>query len=724
MSGAEGVWSAWAAGVPRLAAIAAVVFVPGWLGARLLGMRGALSAAAAPLLTAVAAAIGALICGAAGIRWGAPSLVVCLAVMIAACALGRTLAGRSWTTDETGSAARPRTGLSRLTAIHPLVVVLPVAWLALVLPMAARMSPDTPIQGYDSLFHMNALWWILKDGNASSLGGLTPMFGQDTTSTIYPAGWHALVAPLASPATIVPTVNAFLLVVPLIWLTGLAGMARAVLPRVPVLPVLTVACVPLAAEFPTFMLTKYPAWPNALAASLVPALVAVAVEALRALRQEPTVSAARTAPADSTVPAVSADPARPRRWRAALAWGAMLAAVVGGACLVHPLAGASLALLAVAPGLVLVARRWVALERSGRTRRLWAEALGLWGACAALAVVVAAVPFLRHRLAEMTVAYRTVRNVDWYNPLKALSLWSIVDPGAPAGVAALQMAAAVAVVLLTAVGVVAAARSRAGRPLVFAWTLALALTLTSLMRSGPLLPLAGLWYMSTHRTMAVQAAVQLPLMALGACVILRWGARARRPAGAHHSRGRGRPRPGSLPRADDRSGTRGLAAGLAIALVGGVLAAPQRADVTWRVTSTASPFETVVLTDATEALARRAGELLPAGARVLGDPFNGSAYVQVLGGREAVFPQLFFRDSNTDLEYLRRHFNEIATDPQVCRILDEDGIGYAWIDSDPWHQGADQAAVSPGLYGVDVGDGFEVLARAGSATLARITACG
>ena len=137
-----------------------------------------------------------------------------------------------------------------------------------------------------------------------------------------------------------------------------------------------------------------------------------------------------------------------------------------------------------------------------------------------------------------------------------------------------------------------------------------------------------------------------------------------------------------------------------------------------------SPFTTVELSAATRRMAERARNLLPEDAIVLGDPFNGAAYVQALGDREVVFPQLYFRASNTDEEYLRAHFNQIATDPHVCEILTRHGIGYAWIDADSWHGGEDQAMVSPGLYDVDLSQGFEVLGSAESVSLARITACG
>ncbi|MCI1787975.1 MAG: hypothetical protein LKI58_07910 [Actinomyces sp.] len=698
MDDATMVWGQWAADVPRLLVMAAVLFLPGSLGARLAGMRGPLAVAVGPLLAACTAAIGAVACGALGLRWDARTFAASLLIAIGACAL----CGRATRTDRSA----PSSGAYRWSA--PLIGALALGWAAIAFPFMAQAAPGTPIQGHDTVFHMNALWRILVDGNASGFGGLTRMFGLDTTSTVFPAGWHALVAPFASRTTIVPVVNSFSALVPLIWLTGLAALAAAILPGTPALPALTVALAPLVAEFPTYMLTKYPAWPNALGMALVPALAALGLTGQRAVRLLPAGS--------------------PGRRRSLATWAGALVVQVLGICLIHPLAGLSLGLLGAGPAVVAIGRRWGRLARSGRSLRLWGEAVGALGTAAVLAVLAVAVPFLHERLARMLSAFQTVPNVDWYNPFKALSLWSIVDFEAPDRVWQGLLVAAVSVSVLTVAGAVEALRTRAGRLLVTAWAVASALTLTSLMRSGPLLGLAGIWYLSTHRTMAVQVVAQLPLMALGALAITSAAARVLSPSSARHRGQPGRPRR-SLPTGAGASIrnvplTMGLVPALLIPLAGGLVTAPQRADLTWRMYSTDSPFSTIALTDQTMALARRASELIPEDALVLGDPFNGSAYVQVLGDREVVFPQLYFRESNTDLEYLRLHFNEISTNPRVCSILRSDGIGYAWIDSDPWHEGADQSAVSPGLYDVDLRDGFEVLGQAETVSLVRITACG
>lgn len=710
--------TAWWGALPHLLVMVAVLFVPGAAGVHLLGVRGIRGWSLGPLVAASVAGTGAVVCAMAGIRWDAGALAVSLGVFVAACALSGLLRHgqdadrttwrgsprRSPTVPRADGTASGRRGTAPEEDSHAsggvpaswgdrggraLTLVLPLAWLATVLPVLAVSTPTSPIQQYDPVFHMNALWLVLRDGDASSFGGLTRMFGMDTTPVTVPAGWHALVAPFASATTIVPTVNVFSLVVPLVWLVGMAALAGALFPGRRGVPALVVALAPTVVVFPTYLLTKYPAWPNALAMALLPALIAHGVSTLSGWRGVPVRDLLARAGAQAV----------------------LFVFLLVGTCLVHPLAGLSLVLLGLPAVVVVLARRWTRLVR------LHGGGLVVREASAGAAVVVAVwlglrlVPGLADKLSTMTDAYQTVPNTDWYNPLKAFVLWSIVDGDASAALTDLQMAVSVVIATLTAVGLVSCLRSRAGQYLLASWLGAWLLTLTTLMRSGPLLPVAGLWYMSSPRAMAVQAVVQLPVMAQGVRAIrdlVDPPARAGSSTTARHRRTRDLLLPTSV----------------VVALVGGATMAPLRADLTWRVYSLDSSFVSVMLDPATERLAERASQVLPSDAVVLGDPFNGSAYLQVLGDREVVFPQLYFRESNTDEEYLRLHFSQISTDPQVCTILQRHGIDHAWIDSDPWHAGADQSLVSPGLYGVDLTRGFEVLATAGSVSLVRITACG
>src|SRR5690606_201458 len=59
--------------------------------------------------------------------------------------------------------------------------------------MTGMQRADMPLQVWDAVYHLNALWVIQDSGNASSLGALAPLYA-DTTAPYYPTVWHSLVA--------------------------------------------------------------------------------------------------------------------------------------------------------------------------------------------------------------------------------------------------------------------------------------------------------------------------------------------------------------------------------------------------------------------------------------------------------------------------------------------------------------------------------------------------
>lgn len=123
------------------------------------------------------------------------------------------------------------------------------------------------------------------------------------------------------------------------------------------------------------------------------------------------------------------------------------------------------------------------------------------------------------------------------------------------------------------------------------------------------------------------------------------------------------------------------------------------------------------------AMLQRLPAKLPANAFVLGDPMAGAAFVQAIGQRRAVFPQLAYYLTDTDGQYLRNHFNEILTDPKVCEVVNRRGITHYYAAPATTYAGAPTAEHSPGLYSVPTNRGFEAVDTDGSTTVYRITAC-
>ena len=136
-------------------------------------------------------------------------------------------------------------------------------------------SPDSISQTFDAVFHLNAVRWILETGNADTLHFLVeaPKGG-----SLYPLGWHTSVA-LAMEligSTDVPTAAnaASLVVAGLIWTSGCLALSwRLFRARPAALAVTAVA----AASFPAFpivLVTFGVLYSNYLAVALLPAMLA------------------------------------------------------------------------------------------------------------------------------------------------------------------------------------------------------------------------------------------------------------------------------------------------------------------------------------------------------------------------------------------------------------------------------------------------------------------
>jgi hypothetical protein len=124
------------------------------------------------------------------------------------------------------------------------------------------------------------------------------------------------------------------------------------------------------------------------------------------------------------------------------------------------------------------------------------------------------------------------------------------------------------------------------------------------------------------------------------------------------------------------------------------------------------------------ALMRDLRSVVPEGALVLGDPHNGAAFAFVMGGRHVVLPQLGTSAMDAAQTYLRAHFRDLASDPEVCRYVEELGVTHFYEDRAGVSDGAKVDPESPGLQDVDTSAGFSVVATAGTATLWTIEACG
>ncbi|OKL50224.1 DUF6541 family protein [Boudabousia marimammalium] len=125
-------------------------------------------------------------------------------------------------------------------------------------------------------------------------------------------------------------------------------------------------------------------------------------------------------------------------------------------------------------------------------------------------------------------------------------------------------------------------------------------------------------------------------------------------------------------------------------------------------------------------LIERVPETIPEGYRVLGNPWNGSALVQALARRQAVFPHLQITQ-DPDAIYLAKNLINAKTDPKVCEIVHKYHAPYV-LDFGSEYLWGDPAtrilAKYDGLRFLDYYDVATIVDREGPKKLLKVTACG
>lgn len=167
---------------------------------------------------------------------------------------------------------------------------------------------DHPNQLYDAIYHLNAVEYILQNGDASSLH--MTMVTPGATTGFYPALWHALVSlvvPL-SGSVVAATNVVTIAVVALIWPVSVATLTSVAFPRRPNSAAWAAVSSFGFGVFPLGFLNWGVLYPNLLGMVLLPLFLAVVIVALKA----------RTS------------------WSFRVLWGLVALAAAGATALSHP----------------------------------------------------------------------------------------------------------------------------------------------------------------------------------------------------------------------------------------------------------------------------------------------------------------------------------------------------------------------------------------------------
>lgn len=258
----------WLQATPVVLVALLVLLVPGWVAARLLGVRGWPALAVAPAVSVSTVSIGGVLASLVGLRWGTTSFVAgSLLVWLVAVALGRAL--RAADRPSPGASAAALAGLV-IAAIGVLVVYLPVSG-----------APDVFPQHPDTIFHLGTVQWMLDRGDISSLegAGFVTLMGDG----FYPAAFHGVVVTVAhlTGASVAVSASVVALTISaVVWPLGCLILARLVFgERLAVTLAAAVMSVAFSA-FPYWLMGYGVLWPNLLGYALVPAALACLVAAL------------------------------------------------------------------------------------------------------------------------------------------------------------------------------------------------------------------------------------------------------------------------------------------------------------------------------------------------------------------------------------------------------------------------------------------------------------
>lgn len=671
-----------------LIAGAFILFAPGLILAFRLRLRGILAWSVAPAISLMMAGGLAVVFSLLGIPFNLLSFVLAVAVIAGIV----ELFARAFNLPEIGRWAPGRKKWWLFGALILLATIIPV------FPLLFFYGLDQPIQHMDPAFHMNAVYLVEQTEAASSFHDLTRMWGLNTTPTTIPAGWHAFVSLFATKQTIIQATNAMFLLNSTVWALGVATLTLVAFPGRDWAPFIALTVSTLVVEYPTYMHSAYPVLPNATTLAILPGLLAWAYATVfRRFRQ-----------------------GHWDRERKAVV-GSVLAVIVVvlGAMLTHPVIALNMFVLMFLPLVFGWFNKLRHLVQNKQWKYFWLQI--------AIAVSIVLIPaitllndYVREKVIQMATFYNTFPNPSLGAVLKTYALWPMYYAGdAHWFLLRIQSTIQYIIVFLTTVGIIAILRySKKQRVLIWSLLGIAMITLTTMIRTGPLAIFAGFWYMSPHRAMSAQAAPQIVIMSFGveATVLFLFNLRKR----------------AKRVRQDTRASIDGAQLGNSkvflsvlglLVLIGGVLTQPVRYSYIQRVYDPESNYVTHVASAEELSMMKKLYGEIEDGDLVIGDPFNGSTLLQSYGSAEVLVPQPYYRPENEAENFLKEHFDKIHVNRNVCRLLDDMNVKYFYYDSDGWNYLTNSRIAAPGFYYVDTSVGFTKIAEGGSAKLFRIDVC-
>jgi len=599
------------------------VYAPGFVTVRILGGSRLLALALGPALGAMIAGVFAVLAAMLGVQWSLlPFTIGALLVIAAAYGLRRS------------GVLLPRTALDGPLSPRGAVPGAPL-WLVgaigiAVVPIALRAGrPDAVLERWDTLYHLSALARVRESGTASSLD-LGSVSNSAGTSTVYPAGFHAL-ASLVPGVDIPIMLNGAVLALAVVpWVGGIALLARALLPRVSWAPLTAAIVSALVPASPLNLGVHLSPLPNLSGFAILPGTIAAAAGLWGALTRAHRTGSGRTLSARTVTASVLA-----------------IAMAGLGLGLLHPnVAVTALLLLAVLSASTVI---------TGLRERPWSLALPL---LALAPVALLTYTPLGNKVTEFSGGLR----VPWWSALGEVSLGLLT---------VWPMALGIVLAALWWPGLITSFRSPY-RWIGWSWVLFAVIYIDAALDSP--LNLSVLYYRGQDR-------VSLPLTMISSALVvpgLQWWWR-RLPA---RWRERRSPREGDARVASSRTAVAVVLTVVSVAIAVGSL--PARSDNAAKNLDSEYPGRPRFLQEDELAEWKRVAPEMDPSLRVISSPFTGASHMYALEGQQVYFPVAGVTVSDVDRNLIWS-VPLAAEDPVYCQSLVVDhGIGYVYQDRTPY----------------------------------------
>lgn len=659
----DNVAAVWLSLVPLILTISAFMIVPGFvvgLAAGLAPLRTALPISPAVSISVIAGA--GVVAPFIGVRWGLPLIFATTLLLVLVLGGARVAVEVVRRRRGTVPADTPRFRTSPTDVAVHLGLLALAAVINTWLVARDLNTPDTVSQTFDGVFHINAVEWIFRTNNASSL----VCHLESPEGGVYPMGWHTLVAAsmeFIHARDIVLATNATIIVVAaVVWPLGCLGLANRLFRGRRLAMVSTAFMCTTATAFPLLLVSFGVVYPNYMALAMLPGAIT---------------------PLMDLFPGHDEPPAPP-------VIIPILILAVGGLGMTQPNSIATFLTALILLMGVWVLRAITGARQGGPDRQIRARII----VCILLTPVVLGI----------WIGMRPRQDIAWGPDATLGTAIGEIITSSPRGLTIMWLVAIPAVV-----GAVAAWKRRRLRWFVvfhgincFLFSVAAATPLGNLRYY-----LVGTWYAVPDRVAALLPIGAVPLAALGMCTIADWAV-------------------GRFPRLQlDKARVRGqyrrVAYGTLVVVFTLLGPASWSMDVTLHrleetyIIGPDSPMLSLDERTMIDMLPQFVGE----DDVVAIDPSSGSVLAYGLSGTETTVKHLYFHHT-PELDLLNDQLHYAATNPKVCQAVRDLGVTYV-LDF-PGRTINDRGTMR-GFGDMASADGFEIVAKRGKAALYRVTAC-